>query len=621
MLHLQSNFIFPPIKLGYASGDGRITQKHLEFYGERNKYIGAITAEPLYMDQGLRELPTQLGIDNDNKLAGLKLLNETLHQNGSKSIAHLNHPGRMANPKIPGNFFWSSTDNACENGGAAPKKMDRQMMNSVIELFVESAKRAVLSDFDIIELQFGHGYLMAQFISPAVNDRTDDYGGSFKNRIKFPIEVIKAVREVVNIPIIARISGDEMIPDGFHIEDMVKFSQLLENNGVAAIHVSAGTACSTPPWFFQHMFIPKGKTWDMAGKIKQKLNIPIIFVGKINSARDVHFIEDNYHAEYMAVGRALVADPDFVGKYYGKEHGLIRPCLACAEGCLGGVKSGQGLGCVVNPRVNTGLRKVIKDNITKNYAVVGGGLAGMQAAITLRDRGHLVDLYEKDKLGGQFNMAYLPPNKENMKEIVDYFIEEMKVHKPHKVNVIHQEATISRIKSGNYDAVIMATGAIPAIPPIKGLKKYYWTEFLEENQLPNSQKVLVIGGGLIGIEVASKLVDANNHVVIVEMLDEIARGMEMIEKAITVNKLKAMNAEIYVNYKVVEIDGDRVLIEGKKDMKTIENVDKIVVATGMNSYVPFNNVGSAPVYFIGDAQKVGKAQDAIHDAYALALNL
>ena len=425
MLQLQSKFILPPIKLGYSDGSGVVTQKHLDFYRERNKHIGAITPEPLYMEGGLRELPTQLGIDNDNKIAGLKLLNKILHQNGAKSIAHLNHPGRMANPKIPGNYFWSSTDKACENGGATPEKMDREKMDSVIELFIESAKRAVASGFDMIELQFGHGYLLAQFISPAVNDRGDEYGGSFENRIKFPLEVAKAVREAVNIPIIARISGDEMIPSGFHLEDMVNFSQKLENIGIDAIHVTAGSACSTPPWFFQHMFIPKGKTWEMAGKLKEQINIPVIFVGRINSEKDIKFIEDTYHADYFAVGRALVADPDFVGKCLGKESGLIRPCLACAEGCLGGVKSGQGLQCLVNPKVGKEIDILKKAEKSKKYAVIGGGLAGMVAALTLKKRGHNVDIYEKNKLGGQFLLAPLTPNKKSMETLIPYFIKEL----------------------------------------------------------------------------------------------------------------------------------------------------------------------------------------------------
>ena len=621
MLQLQSKFIMAPVKLGYSDGTGAITQRHLDFYAERSKYIGAVIPEPLYMDPGLRELPTQIGIDDNDKIYGLKGLNDVIRKHGASSVAHLNHPGRMANPKIPGNYFWSSTDKPCENGGATPVKMDREKMDAVIRLFTDSAKRAVASGFDIIELQFGHGYLLAQFISPAVNDREDEYGGSFENRVKFPLEVAKVVREAVTIPIIARISGDEMIPDGFHLEEMVKFSKMLEEVGMDAIHVSAGSACSTPPWFFQHMFIPKGKTWEMAGKLKKELGIPVIFVGKINSAKDIEFIENNFGAEYLALGRALVADPDFVGKYLGKTEGLIRPCLACAEGCLGGVKSGKGLGCVVNPRVNTGLKKVTQTSEGKRYAVVGGGLAGMEAAITLCDKGHQVDLYEKDKLGGQFNLAFLPPNKSNLKEIVDYFVHEIGLQEEHGVKVIKEEATAEILEKAGYDGVIIATGAVPAVPPIKGLKEFYWTEFLEDEHLPKDQKVLVIGGGLIGMEVASKLVDAGNKVVIVEMLDEIARGMEMIEKAMTVKKLKAKNTEIFLNHKVVEVDGDQVIIESDAGTETVNGIDKIVVATGMKSFVPFDKVGSVPVYLTGDAQKVGKAQDAIRDAYELAISL
>ena len=619
MLSLRNEFIMAPVKLGYSDGTGVVTQRHLDFYGSRSKHIGAITLEPLYMDAGLRELPTQLGIDNDNKIEGLKKLLDIIHDNGAKSIAHINHPGRMANPKIPGNFYWSSTDKACENGGAIPKKMDRDMMDRVIALHVDAAKRAEKTGFDILELQMGHGYLMAQFLSPAVNDREDEYGGSFENRMRFPLEVLRAVRAAISIPLIVRISGDEMIPSGFHVDDMVKFAKILEKENVDAIHVTAGSACSTPPWFFQHMFIPKGKTWQLAAKIKENVNVAVIFVGRINSVKDVELLKDKYQTEYMAVGRAMVADPDFVGKYLGEVSGLIRPCLACSEGCLGGVKSGKGLGCVVNPLVNTGLPLVKKASALKRYAVVGGGLAGMQAAMSLKERGHKVVLFEKERLGGQFNLAYLPPNKESLKEIVDYFEAEIKNL---GVEVRMKEATKNDLHTGNYDGVVMATGALPAVPHIKGLKEYYWTEFLEDAHLPDHKKVLVIGGGLIGMEVASKLVDKDNQVVVVEMLDDIARGMEMIEKALTLKKLKAKGAEIITKHTVTEVNGNLIKIKGEAGEKTIEAVDKIVVATGMRSYHPIEKDDHMPpFYFIGDAAKVGKAQEAIREGYELALKL
>ncbi len=618
MLSLKNNFIMAPIKLGYSDAGGEITERHLAFYAERNRHLGAITPEPLYIDKGLREIPTQIGIDSDNKLPGLQKLTATIKAHGTKAIAHLSHPGRMANPKIPGNYHLSSTDKACENGGATPKRMTRADMDAAIVLFESAARRAQKAGFDIIELQLGHGYLPAQFLSPAVNDRTDDYGGSFENRARFPMEIFDAVKNAVNLPVIVRISGEEMTPKGIKIDESIKLARLLETHGAAAIHVSAGTVCSTPPWFFQHMFVPKGKTWDFAAKIKSAVNIPLIFVGRINSAKDVNRLEKEYRADYIALGRAIVVDPDFVAKYTGELPESIRPCLACSEGCLGGVKSGNGLGCVVNPSV--GHDDAPPEPVThpKKFAVVGGGLAGMQAALTLKARGHTVEIYEKDRLGGQFNLAYLPPNKSSLKEIVDYFEYELAQA---DIPVIHKEATSADLTPQKYNAAIIATGAKPALPPIKGLDKFYWTEFLQDENLPENQTIAVIGGGLIGIEIASKLVDKNNTVIIVEMLDDVARGMEMIEKVLTLKKLKAKNVTIFTGTKVTQIDGDKVFIEGA-EVSVLEGIDKIVVATGMQSFRPLADAPvDLPVHIIGDAKKVGKAQEAIRDGYILAQSL
>jgi len=342
MLELKNMFILAPIKTGYGDGSGKVTDRHIAFYKRRCKYLGAVIPEPFYLDKGLREIPTQLGIDNDDKIEELQKLVASIHESGTKVIAHLNHPGRMASPNIPGNHFISSTDRPCENGGATPKRMDKKDMEQVTSLFAKAALRAKKANFDIIELQFGHGYLLAQFLSPFVNDRTDEYGGSFENRIRFPLEVLRVVKESVDLPIIARISADEMVPGGIRLPEMMAFSKILEENGVEAIHVSAGTVCSTPPWYFQHMFVPKGKTWEMAGKIKEEITIPVIFVGQINMIEDIEKLRAEFPADYIAVGRALIADPDFIGKYQGEVKGVIRPCLACAEGCLGGVRSGAG---------------------------------------------------------------------------------------------------------------------------------------------------------------------------------------------------------------------------------------------------------------------------------------
>ena len=621
MIDLRNPFIFAPVKLGYSDGNGVVTDKHISFYALRSDYLGAVALEPLYMDSGLREIPTQLGIDNDEKIEGLKRLVDVIHKRGAKVIAHLNHPGRMANPKIPGNYFISSTDKSCENGGATPKRMDRNDMEKVIELFVNSAKRAEKAGFDIIELQFGHGYLLAQFLSPAVNDRDDEYGGSFDNRIKFPLEVLNAVKNSVNLPIIARVSGDEMMESGIKLSEMIEFSKILKENGVSAVHVVAGSGCSNPPWFFQHMFIQKGKTWELAGEIKEKAEVPTIFVGRINSFEDIDNLKKKYNADYIALGRELVADPYFVGKYLGEVEGTPRPCLACAEGCLGGVKSGKGLQCVVNPEVITGDNVTQSEN-SKNYAVVGGGLAGMVAAITLKKRGHSVVIYEKEELGGQFNLASLPPKKDSLSKLVDYYRNEVK---DLDIPVIFKEADDKEILNNKYDGVILATGSKVAVPPINGLDKYHWAEILKEENSTNieNKSVAVIGGGLIGLEIASYLLTKKNSVFVIEMLDEVGRGMEMLEKKMLLATLNKGGVKFYLNSRVTEINGNVVKLENETGEIKLENIDEIVLSTGMKSYNPLkeNLEGKIPYYIIGDAKKVGNAQDAIRDAYNVAKEL
>jgi len=239
------------------------------------------------------------------------------------------------------------------------------------------------------------------------------------------------------------------------------------------------------------MFVPKGKTWEMAKNIKKEITIPVIFVGQINTFDDIEKAKKDYSADYMAIGRALLADPDFVGKYLGQVQGRVRPCLACVEGCLGGVKSGQGLQCLVNTEVGKEKEVFKFTNRPKKYAVVGGGLAGMEAALILKKKGHEVDLYKKNRLGGQFNFAPLTPHKKPMAKLIPYFVEELKNN---KVNIIFKEATKSDLIS-KYDGLILATGSKPVVPPIPGLDKFYWADILLEENLPENKKVLIIGGG------------------------------------------------------------------------------------------------------------------------------
>ncbi|MCF8294971.1 MAG: NAD(P)/FAD-dependent oxidoreductase [Bacteroidales bacterium] len=606
-----------PLKLGYCHDkDGKVNARHLEFYQKR-KGPGAIIPEPFYMDAGLRENPFQLGIDSDDKLEGLQMLADVIHANGASFIAHINHPGRMANPSIPGNYFWSASANPCPAGGPIPVEMDAKMMADATHLMKDAALRAQQAGADGIELQVGYGYLLAQFLSPITNQRSDLYGGNLENRMRFPLEVVIALIESLDIPVMVRLSASDLVPFGINPDDSKLFALKLQELGVVALHITAGSACTSPAWYYQHMLVPKGKNWEFAAGIQEVVSIPVIYHGRIHDKKDIDFLRKTYQARYFSLGRAFVADEEVVGKLFGLQDEPIRPCLACSEACLGGVKAGKGLGCVVNPLVNTRFPDLQPADLPLHVAVVGGGLAGMQAAITAAKRGHKVELFEKNELGGQFRLAWLPPGKESLDEIVDYFKRELDYH---SVIIRKMEATPWILEDEQFDKVLMATGSVPAIPPIPGLCDYHWAEVLEKDNLPTGKKILIIGGGLIGTEIAVSLIGHHNQLIMVEMMEDIARDMEMIERKVSLQKLVQHKVQIYTNSRVTSVANCSVSIENSKgELIEIADIDQIIVATGMKSYHPFEL--TIPFTWIGDALKPGKAEDAIKAGYEVALSL
>lgn len=612
-LGFKNNIIMAPVKTGYNSGNGEITKRHIEFWKVRSKDVGAVIPEPFYLDKNVRELPTQIGIDADDKIEGHKKLVDAIKHNGAKAIAQINHPGRMANPKLPGNIYVSASETVCPNGGHKPKELSQNEIKVVQQKYIDGAIRAEKAGYDMIELQFGLGYLISQFLSPNTNKRTDDYGGSLENRIRFGLEILKEIKRNVKLPLIIRISGDEMHPDGMNINDTIEIVKVLERENISAIHVTAGNVCLTPPWYYQHHFIPKGKNWEMAKKIKEEVSLPIIAVGQINEFEDIDKILNEGYADYVALGRALIADPNFAGKYFERDS-HYRPCSACLTGCLGRIKIGKGLQCEINPLVGRELEKLKPSQISKNFAVIGGGLAGMESALVLKERGHNVTLFEKNSLGGQFNYAPKPSQKESLQKQIDYYTEELKNSK-----IVKKEVSVEDL-IGHFDGAIIATGSKLSVLPIQGMKDYFWAEILNDENIPENKNVLIIGGGLIGVEIANTLVDNKNSVTIVEILSDLARDMEMITKKLNLMKLGQNNVKIFTETKVTSIDGPIVHAENvnnPNDKIIFENIDVIVLATGMKSFNPLKESlkDKMPVYTVGDAKEIGDAVSAIQSAY------
>jgi 2,4-dienoyl-CoA reductase-like NADH-dependent reductase (Old Yellow Enzyme family)/thioredoxin reductase len=613
-IKLRNNFLMSAVKTGYGNGDGKITDRHIAFWDKRSKHVAAVIFEPFYIDRRVRELPTQIGIDSDEKIDDHKKLVETVHKNGAKAIAHLNHPGRMANPKIPGNIYVSSSDIQCPNGGQKPYSLSLEEIKTVQRQYIDAAIRAEKAGYDLIELQFGLGYLIAQFLSPATNKRNDSYGGSIENRIRFGLEILRGIKSEINLPVIVRISGDEKILGGLTIEDSILIVKIIEEENVAAIHVTSGNVCESAAWYYQHHFIPKGATWQLSKKIKENTYLPVIAVGQITEPADVETILNEKMADYVSIGRALIADPDFVGKCLHLVEGDIRPCSSCLTGCLGRIKIGKGLQCEINPEVGRELEPLIPAGNKKSYAVVGGGMAGMEAAITLLGRGHKVTLYEKNKLGGQFNFAPLPSQKSSLQKQIDYLKNQL-----HGISIVNKEAKPEDLIGGYYHGVVLAVGSKPFIPPIDGLKEYKWAEILFQTSIPQNKKVLIIGGGLIGVEIANTLVEYGNKIIIIEMLEDIARDMEMVTRKLNIDKLEKNGVTVYTETKIKRISGSSVFLKRRNafDDLRIDNIDVFVVAAGMR---PDNQLFSElenkiPLYAVGDADKVGDVVSAVQSAY------
>ncbi|MCG6959357.1 NAD(P)/FAD-dependent oxidoreductase [bacterium BMS3Abin03] len=286
---------------------------------------------------------------------------------------------------------------------------------------------------------------------------------------------------------------------------------------------------------------------------------------------------------------------------------------------MGRIKIGKGLQCEINPEVGRELEPLVHADEIKNYAVIGGGMAGMEAAITLRQRGHKVTLFEKDELGGQFNLAPLPSGKASLQKQIDYL-----KHEVAEIQIIKKEAKEEDL-IGKYDGVILATGSKPFIPQINGLKEYKWAEILYERNIPRNKNVLIIGGGSIGIEIANTLIDYGNNVQIVEMLDDIARDMEMVSRKLNLQKLKKNNVPVYTNKKVERITDSSVFLKSKNVFSDfrIDHIDIYVVTAGMSSEkeLLYRLGNRIPIYPIGDAEKIGDLVSAIQSAYLTCKDL
>ncbi len=611
--------------------DGSVTERLIRYYKEIARGgTGLVIVEYAWVDNKASQSgPCQLGVAGPEHISGLSLLAQAIQANGAKAALQIEHCGRQkflgtAPIKCSSRVPWEELH---LKGAAIPEELTFEETQEIVEAFGDAARRTQIAGFDMVEIHGAHGYLITNFLSPRTNKRTDWYGGSLENRMRFLLELVSNVREKVgpDFPLCVRLSGSEYEPDGIVIEETIEVAKALEKLGVDLIHVS-GANHHQMIYECSPMGMPTGIHVWAAEAIKKAVQIPVVASGSITTPELAEDILESGKADFVGLGRPLFADPYWPQKAKEGRPEDVRPCIRCNEGCLD--RSNvlfKAILCTVNPALGK------EDDFTitpaehpKKVAVIGSGPAGMEAARVCALRGHKVTLYEKRRLGGALIEASIPEFKSDLRGLLSYFVTQIEKL---KIKVVQEEATINTIKDGGFDAVVVAVGATPLKPDVPGIGKPIVTSAAEvlAGKTHPGQKVLVVGGGVIGTEIGLFLAEQGKEIIITTRKDDFMTGVGTGEKIVYKQRLAKQKVTIRTGKRLEAVLDNGAVVVDRYGNKEEISADSVVLNAGFAPQTALverlERETSLPVYAVGDCVSPRTIFDAIHEGYLAAFTL
>lgn len=634
-LELSNRLVMTAMGCGLANEDGTLTDRFISYYEERAKGgVGLIVTEVACVNpvHGVRA-ERQMYVTDDAQLPMLKKLADAIHRYDTKIFVQLLHPGVNTTCAVNGGGpLVSPSGIASKFMRQQAREITHEEIRELIKQYADGAMRVKKAGLDGVEIQIGHHYLLHEFLSPYFNKRTDEYGGSFENRTRLIREIIQAVRKTVgeDFPVVVRLSAEDYMGDeSYHLEESIKVAQMLEKLDVNALSVTAGGIENGKSHSLEPTSYKQGWRKHLAIAIKRMVNIPIISTTVIRDPIYAETLLEEGAVDFIGMGRSFLADPFWAQKVRNGKPEQIRKCISCLR-CIDNIKSEKPIICSINPTCGNEIDvpQIARDGAGRLAVVVGGGVAGMEAARILAYRKYKVVLFEKTAhLGGQVYLASNVPGKDKMGWLVDYLSADLVAH---GVEIrLNTEAGIVELQDMKPHVIIDSTGASAwkpdDIPGIDAPCVLTPVEILSGSAIPKNKSVVIAGSGLTGLETAELLIEHGNYMTIIEMADQIAPGASKVNVNDILQRLAVHDVVIICNRKLTKIEQDRIHYEDTRSGEEyVFPMDYLVLSLGARSNGNIHKEladSGMNILCIGDAAIPSRIHEAISSGYNAAISV